>query len=55
MGEGPPVDLTSPRIGGIAGLGTQATAIWWITLAISLVLYVTALFAPLRAENAPKR
>lgn len=46
-GEAPPVDLTSARIGGTAGLlGMERTATWWITLAVSLVLYLTGLFTP---------
>ena len=55
MGESPALDLTSPRIGGPIGLlGMQSSGTSWVMLAVSLVLYLIALFVPLRtAESAP--
>ena len=52
LGEGPALDLTSPRIGGTTGLlGMQAGSASWVMLAVSLVVYLIALFAPLRAAE----
>ena len=55
LGEGPAIDLTSPRIGGMSGsLGMQAISTSGVMLVVSLVLYLIALFVPLRtAESAP--
>ena len=51
-GQGPAVDVTSPRIGGSNGLlAMQGTTTWWTTLAVSLVLYLTGLFAPVRRDR----
>ncbi|HZB25561.1 MAG TPA: hypothetical protein VE379_05490, partial [Vicinamibacterales bacterium] len=48
-GHGPAVDVTSPRVGGSSRLlAMQGTFTWWTTLAVSLVLYLTGLFAPVR-------
>ncbi len=56
LGEGPAIDLTSPRIGETTGLlGLEATARWWTTLAVSLVLYVTGLFLPVRTVGRRAR
>ena len=45
------LDLTSPRIGGFTGLLATATDTGWIAVAVSLVLYLLALFAPLRTAD----
>jgi hypothetical protein len=55
LGDGPALDLTSPRIGGVSGLFAAAsTSTSWAVLAVSLVVYLIALLVPLRVVE-PRR
>ena len=55
LSGGPSLDLTSPRVGGVSGLfAAMSTHTSWPALAASLVLYLIALFVPLRAAK-PRR
>ena len=51
LGDGPVLDLTSPRIGGVSALFAATTSTSWAALAASLVLYLIALFVPLRSTD----
>jgi hypothetical protein len=55
LGDGPALDVTSPRIGAVSGLLPLAsTNTSWAVLAVSLVVYLIALFVPLRVAE-PRR
>ena len=52
-GGGAPIDIASPRVGGMTAglLAVPATTTWALVLAASLGLYVAGLFAPLGGKD----
>ncbi len=54
-GEGAPIDIMSPRVGGMTTrlVAMPLTTTWALVLAASLGLYVAGLFAPLGGKRRP--